>query len=141
MHWELSDEQQLYAESLRDWLGGITQSPWVFLMIVNLLLLVVGMFMESISAVLILLPILSPIAQSYGIDPVHFGIVVSLNLSIGLITPPYGICLYVAASVAGRRIEQVSRQIWLPFGAMLIVLVLVTYVPGISLWLPDAFVR
>lgn len=126
---------------LRDWISGITQSPWMFLLIVNLLLLVVGMFMESISAVLILLPILSPIAQSYGIDPVHFGIVVSLNLSIGLITPPYGICLYVAASVAGRRIEQVSRQVWLPFGAMLIVLVLVTYVPGISLWLPDAFLR
>ena len=126
---------------LKNWLTGITQSPWVFLLIVNLLLLVVGMFMESISAVLILLPILSPIAQSFGIDPVHFGIIVSLNLSIGLITPPYGICLYVAASVAGRRIEQVSRQIWLPLGAMLIVLGLVTYVPAISLWLPDAFIR
>lgn len=126
---------------LRDWLTGLTQSPWVFLLIVNLLLLFVGMFMESISAVLILLPILTPIAQGFGIDPVHFGIVVSLNLSIGLITPPYGICLYVAASVAGRRIEQVSRRIWLPFGAMLIVLLLVTYVPAISLWLPDALVR
>jgi len=126
---------------LKTWLTGITQSPWVFLLIVNLMLLIVGMFMESISAVLILLPILSPIAQSFGIDPVHFGIIVSLNLSIGLITPPYGICLYVAASVAGRRIEQVSRQVWLPLGAMLIVLALVTYVPAISLWLPDAFIR
>lgn len=126
---------------LKTWLTGITQSPWVFLLIVNLLLLVIGMFMESISAVLILLPILSPIAQSFGIDPVHFGIVVSLNLSIGLITPPYGICLYVAASVAGRRIEQVSRQVWLPLGTMLIVLALVTYIPAISLWLPAMFVR
>ncbi|RJL07718.1 TRAP transporter large permease [Paracoccus siganidrum] len=126
---------------LRDWLTGLTQSPWLFLLIVNLLLLFVGMFMESISAVLILLPILTPIAQSFDIDPVHFGIVVSLNLSIGLITPPYGICLYVAASVAGRRIEQVSRQVWLPFGTMLIVLLLVTYIPAISLWLPDALVR
>lgn len=126
---------------LRDWLTGITQNPWAFLLIVNLLLLVVGMFMESISAVLILLPILSPIAQSFGIDPVHFGIIVSLNLSIGLITPPYGICLYVAASVAGRRIEQVTRRVWLPLGAMLIVLALVTYVPAISLWLPDALIR
>ncbi|MTH79087.1 TRAP transporter large permease [Paracoccus aestuariivivens] len=126
---------------LKTWLTGLTQSPWVFLLIVNLLLLVVGMFMESISAVLILLPILSPIAQSFGIDPVHFGIVVSLNLSIGLITPPYGICLYVASSVAGRRIEQVSRRIWLPLGSMLAVLLLVTYVPAISLWLPDTFIR
>ncbi|KFI33494.1 C4-dicarboxylate ABC transporter [Haematobacter missouriensis] len=126
---------------LRDWLTGITQSPWVFLLIVNLLLLVVGMFMESISAVLILLPILTPIAHSFGIDPVHFGIIVSLNLSIGLITPPYGICLYVAASVAGRRIEEVTRRVWLPLGAMLVVLALVTYVPAVSLWLPNALIR
>ncbi|MEI4472893.1 TRAP transporter large permease [Frigidibacter sp. MR17.24] len=128
---------QGFPAMLRDWLTGITDSPWVFLLIVNLLLLVIGMFMESISAVLILLPILLPIAQGYGIDPVQFGIVTALNLSIGLITPPYGICLYVASSVAGRRIEQVSRRIWLPLGCMLLVLLLVTYVPTISLWLPS----
>lgn len=126
---------------LNDWLTGITESPWVFLLIVNVLLLFVGMFMESISAVLILLPILGPIARNYGIDPVHFGIVVSLNLSIGLITPPYGICLYVASSVAGRRIEQVSRRIALPLLAMLTVLILVTYVPAISLWLPRTLIH
>ncbi|OLS53148.1 TRAP transporter large permease [Rhodovulum sulfidophilum] len=121
---------------LSGWLTGITDNPIAFLLIVNLLLLVVGMFMESISAVLILLPILLPIARSYGIDPVQFGIITALNLSIGLITPPYGICLYVAASVAGRRIEQVSRRIWLPFLCMLLALMLVTFVPAVSLWLP-----
>ncbi|NVO24701.1 TRAP transporter large permease [Donghicola mangrovi] len=122
---------------LRDWLTGLTDSPFVFLLIVNILLLIVGMFMESISAVLILLPILQPIAQSYGIDPVQFGVITALNLSIGLITPPYGICLYVAATVAGRRIEQVSRKVWLPLICMLVALMLVTFVPAVSLWLPS----
>lgn len=122
---------------LRDWLTGVTDSPFVFLLIVNILLLIVGMFMESISAVLILLPILLPIARSYGIDPVQFGVITALNLSIGLITPPYGICLYVAATVAGRRIEQVSRKVWLPLLCMLVALVLVTFVPAVSLWLPS----
>ncbi|MCT4578237.1 TRAP transporter large permease [Donghicola sp.] len=122
---------------LRDWLTGVTDSPFVFLLIVNVLLLIVGMFMESISAVLILLPILLPIARSYGIDPVQFGVITALNLSIGLITPPYGICLYVAATVAGRRIEQVSRKVWLPLLCMLVALVLVTFVPAVSLWLPS----
>lgn len=122
---------------LRDWLTGITDSPFVFLLIVNVLLLIVGMFMESISAVLILLPIVLPIARSYGIDPVQFGVITALNLSIGLITPPYGICLYVAATVAGRRIEQVSRKVWLPLLCMLVALMLVTFVPAVSLWLPS----
>lgn len=128
---------QGFPAMLRDWLTGITDNPIVFLLIVNLLLLVVGMFMESISAVLILLPILLPMAQSYGINPVQFGVITALNLSIGLITPPYGICLYVASTVAGRRIEQVSRKVWLPLGCMLVALMLVTFVPAISLWLPS----
>ena len=128
---------QGFPALLRDWLTGITDSPVVFLLIVNLLLLVVGMFMESISAVLILLPILLPMAQAFGINPVQFGIITALNLSIGLITPPYGICLYVAATVAGRRIEQVSRRVWLPLLCMLGALMLVTFIPAVSLWLPS----
>ncbi|MCA0996811.1 TRAP transporter large permease [Alloyangia pacifica] len=128
---------QGFPAMLKDWLTGVTDNPIVFLLIVNLLLLVVGMFMESISAVLILLPILLPMAQSYGINPVQFGVITALNLSIGLITPPYGICLYVASTVAGRRIEQVSRKVWLPLGCMLVALLLVTFVPAVSLWLPS----
>jgi len=126
---------------LKGWLTGLTSQPWVFLLIVNVLLLVVGMFMESISAILILLPILLPISNSFGIDPLHFGIVVALNLSIGLITPPYGICLYVASAVAGKRIEEVSTRIWLPLSCMVVVLVLVTYVPQVSLWLPSVLMH
>jgi C4-dicarboxylate transporter DctM subunit len=106
---------------------------------INLLLLVVGMFMESISAILILLPVLMPIAKSFGIDPVHFGVVVTLNLSIGLITPPYGICLYVAAMVSGRSIEQVASRVWIPLIPMLLVLILATYVPVIVTGLPGLF--
>ena len=128
---------QGFPTMLRDWLTGMTDNAIAFLLIVNVLLLVVGMFMESISAVLILLPILLPMAVSYGIHPVQFGVITALNLSIGLITPPYGICLYVASTVAGRRIEQVSRKVWLPLGCMLIALMLVTFVPAISLWLPS----
>jgi C4-dicarboxylate transporter DctM subunit len=121
------------------WIRGLTDSPVIFLLMINLLLLVVGMFMESISAILILLPVLMPIAKSFGIDPVHFGVVVTLNLSIGLITPPYGICLYVAAMVSGRSIEQVASRVWIPLIPMLLVLMLATYVPVIVTGLPGLF--
>jgi len=130
----------LGAPDLLDaWIRGVTDSPIVFLVIVNVLLLLVGMFMESISAILIIVPVLMPIAVSYGIDPVQFGVMTALNLSIGLITPPYGICLYVSAMVAERRIEQVSRRIWIPLLPMIIVLVLTAYVPAFVLTLPNAF--
>ena len=80
-----------------------------------------------------------PIAQRYGIDPVQFGVMTTLNLSIGLITPPYGICLYVAAMVADRKIEQVSSRIWIPLVPMIIALALTAYVPAIVLTLPRLF--
>ncbi len=99
------------------------------------------MFIESISAVLILMPILMPIATSYGIDPVHFGVIVALNLSIGLITPPYGICLFVASMVSGRTVTQLSRQIWRPLIPMIVVLFLATYVPSVILALPNWVLR
>lgn len=124
-------------------LGALMQSwsssPAMYLLIVNLLLLVVGMFMESIAAMLILVPVLMPLAIAYGIDPVHFALVVVFNLTIGFITPPYGIALYVAANVAGRGIMQVARQTWMPMLVMIVVLMLVSYVPMIGLWLPHTF--
>ena len=132
-------------QGVPDLLGGVFQSvsrsPAVYLLIVNILLLIVGMFIESISAVLILMPILMPIATSYGIDPVHFGVIVALNLSIGLITPPYGICLFVASMVSGRTVTQLSRQIWRPLIPMIVVLFLATYVPSVILALPNWVLR
>lgn len=121
-------------------LGGaimsVSDSPAGFLLIVLVLLLIVGMIMESIAAMLILVPILAPIATTFGVDPVHFALVVVLNLTIGMITPPYGIALYVAASVAGRPLFSVVKKVWLPFLIMLGVLVLVTFVPEVALYLP-----
>jgi C4-dicarboxylate transporter DctM subunit len=121
---------------LGGWLRGVSESPWAFLLLVNLLLFVVGMFMESISAILILVPMLMPIATGYGIDPIHFGVVAVLNLSLGLITPPYGICLYVAATVAGRSVGEVARRVWIPLLPFAAVLLLTTYIPAVVLWLP-----
>ena len=121
---------------LEAWILSITDSPVVFLLIVNLLLLVVGMFMESISAILIIIPVLMPIAVGFGIDPVQFGVMATLNLSIGLITPPYGINLYVIAMVSDRKIEQLAGRVWIPLIPMVIVLALTTYVPAIVLTLP-----
>ncbi len=118
------------------WFEAHVGSVLLFLLTVNLLLLVVGMFMESISAILILMPILMPIAVKLGVDPLHFGVMVAINLSIGLITPPYGICLFVAATVARRSVMQVSSKVWIPLIPMLLMLALVTYVPAVVLWLP-----
>ena len=116
-----------------------TESPLVFLLLMNLLLIFIGMFMEGISAILVMVPVLLPIAGSFGIDPLHFGVVVILNLSIGMITPPYGITLYVASSVANRTVLQVSRKIGLPLMLMIVILMLTTLVPGIVTFLPDLF--
>jgi C4-dicarboxylate transporter DctM subunit len=118
------------------WIQNFTSSPIVFLLIINILLLMVGMFMESIAAILILMPVLMPIAISFGINPIHFGVVVVFNFAIGMITPPYGITLFVASSVAERTILQVSRRIGWPLLMMLLVLGLLTYVPEFSLYLP-----
>ena len=116
-----------------------TDNPLVYLLLVNLLLIVIGMFMEGISAILVMVPVLLPVAVSFGIDPLHFGVVVILNLSIGMITPPYGITLYVASSVAGRSVLQVSRKIGLPFLLMVLVLLLTSVYPAIVTALPDFF--
>lgn len=125
--------------ALDEFLRGVTSNPLVFLLLVNLLLLFVGMFMESISAILIIMPVLMPIAIGYDIDPVHFGVMAALNLSVGLVTPPYGICLYIASMVAGRRIEQVSSRVWLPLIPMVIVLGLTAFAAPVTLWLPSFF--
>lgn len=135
--WLIAESQA--ALVLGEWIRSITDSPFVFLLLVNILLLIVGMFMESIAGILILLPMLMPIALSYGVHPIHFGLVVVFNFAIGMITPPYGITLFVASSIADRSIVQVARRIGLPFLAMLTVLVIITYVEPISLFLPRIF--
>ena len=120
-------------------LQSLSDNPWVFLALLNVGLIFVGMFMESIAAILILVPVLMPVAQSYGIDPLHLGVVIIINLSIGMITPPYGITLFVASSIAQRPIMRVAGKIILPLSFMLAVLLLATYVPSVVTALPDLF--
>jgi len=114
----------------------LSSEAWVFLLTVNVMFLIIGMFMESMAAILIVVPILVPIAASFGVNPVHFGLVVVMNLAVGMVTPPYGISLFVAASVAERNILHVSRKLFLPWLAMMTILLLVTFIPALSLFLP-----
>jgi tripartite ATP-independent transporter DctM subunit len=127
---------QLVGASLVTW----TASPMVYLLIVNLLLLFVGCFMEAIAAMLILIPILVPVAMKLGIDPVHFGLVFVLNLMIGTVTPPVGVVLYVVANIAKISFERMSRAI-VPFLVpLLVVLAGVTLWPPLTTWLPGALI-
>jgi C4-dicarboxylate transporter DctM subunit len=109
---------------------------FVFLIFLNLTLLLIGMFLESFSAVIVFMPILFPLALDFGIDPLHFGIPATVNLAIGYITPPYGATLFVACGIAEQSVREVSKKVVPILIAMLVVLVVVTYWPETVLWLP-----
>lgn len=115
---------------------GLTDNIFIILLIMNIVLLIVGTFMDPTPAVLIFTPIFWPIAQSFGIDPVHFGIMVVFNLSIGTITPPVGPVLFVGTKVANLRIEHVVRPLLPFFAVTVVVLMLITYIPQLSLFIP-----
>ena len=117
----------------------ITSNPFMILLIINMILLFVGVFMDMTPAVLIFTPIFLPIVTSMGVDPTHFGIIMVLNLSVGLCTPPVGSVLFIGCSVAGLGIDKVIKPLLPMFLAMVIALLLVTYLPEISLWLPGKF--
>ena len=127
------------ADHLAEFLESVTNDPFVFLLILNGILLVVGMFMESIAAILILMPIFLPIAQAFGVHPIHFGVMFVFNLAIGMFTPPYGITLFVCSSIAERTVIQVARRILAPLCVMLLVLLAVSYFPEITLFLPQHY--
>jgi len=114
----------------------ISQNKYVFLLLVNILLLVLGLFMDLAPMLLICTPIFMPVILKLGIDPVHFGMIMILNLGIGLITPPVGPTLFTGCAIGKVTMEEVSRELWPFYGAMCAALLLVTYVPAISLWLP-----
>ena len=117
----------------------VSDSPLLFLLFVNILLLVIGTFMDGGASVIIMAPILAPIAASFGIDPVHFGVIMVLNLIIGAGTPPLGLCLFIACGIAKLPVEKGARAI-LPFiGAEILILMFVTYVPWIVLALPKYY--
>jgi len=124
------------TQKVADFLMSVTDSKVVFLLIVNLILILVGMFLETNCGILLFTPIFVPIAQQYGVDPVHFGAIMLLNLEIGLITPPFAANLFVACKLSKLRIDEVMKPL-LPFYACCIpVLLITTYWPAFSLWLP-----
>ena len=122
-----------------EWVLGFTHSPWVFLLLANLLMLFVGCFLEPTAAITILVPILLPITQQLGIDPVHFGVVMVLNLMIGLLHPPMGMVLFVLARIANLSVERTTMAILPWLVTLLLSLGIITYVPRLVLWLPKMF--
>ena len=122
--------------AIAQWVLAVTKEPWLFLLMANLLMLFVGCFLEPTAAITILVPILLPIARQLGVDPVHFGLVMVLNLMIGLLHPPMGMVLFVLARVAKLSVERTTMAILPWLVPLLGALVVLTYVPAISLWLP-----
>ncbi len=137
MSWVMSYEN--IPQEISTALLNISDNPVVILIIINLILLFVGVFMDMTPAVLIFTPIFLPIVTDIGIDPVHFGIIMIMNLCIGLCTPPVGSVLFVGCGVANLSIQKVIRPLLPLFIVMILVLVIVTYVPELSLWVPKLF--
>jgi C4-dicarboxylate transporter DctM subunit len=133
--WVMAFEQ--IPQAVAELFLSLTDQRWVFLLLVIALLLIVGLFLETSGAIIILTPVLMPAAEAFGFDPVHFGVVIVFGLVIGLATPPVGLCLFVGCSIANITLEQLSRAM-LPFLAVIIaVYVFFAFVPSASLWLPQ----
>jgi C4-dicarboxylate transporter DctM subunit len=126
---------------LGDFLKANIGSKVMFLVLLNIVLLIIGMFMESFSAIIVFMPILFPIAQDFGVDPVHFGIIATVNLAIGYITPPYGATLFVSCGISGRKIREVTPRVVPLILAMLVILLIVTYFPETFMWIPKLAVK
>jgi len=119
----------------------ISDNPWVVLLLINLILLIVGCFMETVAAITILTPVLLPIAMQMGVDPVHFGVIMVLNLMIGLLTPPIGMVLYVLSRVSGIPFERCMSATAPFLVPLFVVLFLITFIPALTMWLPTLIYR
>jgi C4-dicarboxylate transporter DctM subunit len=128
-------------QKVADGIQYLTQNPYIVLFWINLLLLFMGCIMETLATIIILVPVLLPLVKSLGIDPLHFGVVMVVNLSIGLATPPVGVNLFVASGIAKISLEKISKAVWLFLVALLVPLALITYIPQISLWVPRLFLK
>lgn len=124
------------AQLLSDLILGFTQNKWVFLILVNLLLLFIGCFLDTIAAITIVVPILLPIALKLGIDPIHFGLIMTLNLMIGLLHPPLGMVLFVLSRVAKLSVERTTMAILPWLAPLFAALIAITFIPELTLWLP-----
>ena len=124
-------------DAIGRWLEAVLQSPTMFLLGVNAALFIIGMFIETSAAIIVLAPILAPVAMHFGVDPVHFGLIMVVNLAMGMITPPFGVNLFAACTVAKISLDRIVGHL-LPFvGVILVCLLVITYVPSISLGLRD----
>ncbi|MEP7063123.1 MAG: TRAP transporter large permease [Betaproteobacteria bacterium] len=126
-------------QNISQFFATLSDNRYMILLSINILLLILGTLMDMAPLILIMTPMLLPVVKALGVDPVHFGMIMMVNLGMGLITPPVGSVLFVASAVSNRKIEAVVKAMLPFFGALLLVLIIVTYVPGISLWLPRAF--
>ncbi len=128
----VSQAAQLFSDAM----FSLTDNKWMFLILVNILLLIVGCFLDTIAAITILVPILMPILARFDVDPVHFGLILTLNLMIGLLTPPVGVVMFVLSRISGLSVERTTMAILPWMVPLLIALVIITFVPAVSLWLP-----
>ena len=128
-------------DAIGRWLEAVLQSPAMFLLGVNIALFIIGMFIETGAAIIVLAPILAPVAIHFGVDPVHFGLVMVVNLALGMITPPFGVNLFAACTVARLSLDQVISRLWPFVAVVLCCLMVITYVPSLSLALRDLVYR
>ena len=124
------------AQLFSDFMFSLTDNWWTFLILVNILLLIIGAFLDTIAAISILVPILMPVAARYGIDPVHLGLIITLNLMIGLLTPPVGMVLFVLSRISKLSVERTTLAILPWMIPLFVALLLITFIPALTLWLP-----
>lgn len=133
--WMIAFEQ--IPQLLADVILGITDSPWVFLLLVNILLLILGMLLDGIAALVILVPVFMPLVLALGIDPVHFGVIICINLTLGLLTPPVGTGLFIVSSMAEIKFETLVKSVFPFIVVSVVVLMIITYIPQLVLFIPD----
>lgn len=135
MSWAMANADIPYM--IADALLSVSENPLMILLIINVILLIVGIFMDMTPAVLIFTPIFLPVVMDMGVDPVHFGIMMTFNLAIGICTPPVGSALFIGCSVADVSIDKVIKPLLPFYGALVAALLAVTFIPELSLFLPN----
>ncbi|MEY8337741.1 TRAP transporter large permease [Lachnospiraceae bacterium 62-35] len=137
--WVLS--RMMIPQALTAFLSSAIKSKWLFLLLINVILLIAGTFIDTNSAVLIFSPLFLPVAANFGIDPVHLGLVIAVNLTIGMCTPPLGVCLFVTSGIAKLPLKGMFKDLWPQLIGLIVVLLLVTYIPGFVTFLPNLLVK
>jgi C4-dicarboxylate transporter DctM subunit len=133
--WILARER--VTEALTSGFAAFTSQPWLFLASVNVALLIFGIFFEPVPLLILMTPVLMPLLAQYGVDPVHFGVMITLNMTLGLLTPPVGLSMFIVCSIARITIWEFTREVWPFLLALLLALLVVTYVPQTVLYLPN----